>query len=165
MAAVLGMNKTDFHVIKLQPTIYNPSIRNRLFEHNRIISAVRRVEFVSDAKSYTILRGCWCNIILLKCGGDEIVRLIHKLIMDIWEKEYVPKEWQKSIICPIYKKRDKLECMNYRGITLLCTAYKVFANILRNRLEPITERIIREYQAGFRPGRSTIDLVHCKTNT
>jgi sorting nexin-29 len=76
--------------------------------------------------------------------------------MDVWEKEYVPKEWWKNIVCPIHKKGDKLECMNYRGIVLLCTAYKVFANILRNRLEPITERIIGEYQARFRPDRSTI---------
>jgi sorting nexin-29 len=77
--------------------------------------------------------------------------------MDIWEKEYVPKEWRKSIICPVYKKGDKLECTNYRGITLLCMANKVFANILCSRLEPITECIIGEYQAGFRPGRSTVD--------
>jgi hypothetical protein len=34
---------------------------------------------------------------------------------------------------------------------------QVFANILHNRLEPVTERIIEEYQTGFRPGRSTID--------
>jgi sorting nexin-29 len=47
--------------------------------------------------------------------------------------------------------------MNYRGIALLSMAYKVFANILRNNLEPITERIIGEYQAGFRPGKSTTD--------
>jgi sorting nexin-29 len=47
--------------------------------------------------------------------------------------------------------------MNYRGIALLCTAYKVFANILLNRLEPISECIVGEYQAGFRPGRSTKD--------
>jgi sorting nexin-29 len=46
--------------------------------------------------------------------------------------------------------------MNYRGIALLCTAYKVFANILRIRLVPITECIIGEYKTGFRPGRSTI---------
>jgi hypothetical protein len=41
---------------------------------------------------------------LLKCGGDEVDRLIHKLIMDIWEKEYVPKQWRKSITCRTYKK-------------------------------------------------------------
>jgi sorting nexin-29 len=33
----------------------------------------------------------------------------------------------------------------------------VFANTLRNRLEPITEHIIEEYQVGFRPGSTTID--------
>jgi hypothetical protein len=35
------------------------------FVHKRIISAVKRVEFVSDSLSYTILRGCWCHIIVL----------------------------------------------------------------------------------------------------
>jgi exonuclease III len=35
------------------------------FIHNRIISAVRRVEFISDRMSNTILRGRWCNIIVL----------------------------------------------------------------------------------------------------
>jgi hypothetical protein len=30
------------------------------------VSAVKRVEFVSDRMSYTVLRGCWCNIVVLK---------------------------------------------------------------------------------------------------
>jgi hypothetical protein len=33
--------------------------------HKRIISAVKRVEFVTDRMSYIILRGCWCHIIVL----------------------------------------------------------------------------------------------------
>jgi hypothetical protein len=33
--------------------------------HKRIISAVERVEFVSDRMSYIILRGPWCHIIVL----------------------------------------------------------------------------------------------------
>jgi hypothetical protein len=33
--------------------------------HKIIISAVKRVEFVSDRISYIILRGCWCHIIVL----------------------------------------------------------------------------------------------------
>jgi hypothetical protein len=35
------------------------------FVHKRITSAVKRVEFVSDRLSYIILRGRWCNIIVL----------------------------------------------------------------------------------------------------
>jgi hypothetical protein len=35
------------------------------FVHKGIISAVRRIEFVSDMMSYIILRGRWCNIIVL----------------------------------------------------------------------------------------------------
>jgi hypothetical protein len=33
--------------------------------HINIISAGKRVEFVSDRTSYTILRGRWCHIIVL----------------------------------------------------------------------------------------------------
>jgi hypothetical protein len=33
--------------------------------HQRIVSAIKRVEFVSDRMSYIVLRGCWCNIIVL----------------------------------------------------------------------------------------------------
>jgi hypothetical protein len=32
--------------------------------HKKIISAVKRVEFVSDRISYIILRGRWCHIIV-----------------------------------------------------------------------------------------------------
>jgi hypothetical protein len=42
------------------------------FVHKRIISAVKRVEFVSDRMSYIILRGHWCHIIVLnfRCEGQ-----------------------------------------------------------------------------------------------
>jgi hypothetical protein len=35
------------------------------FVHHRIVSAVKRAEFVSDRVSYIVLRGRWCNIIVL----------------------------------------------------------------------------------------------------
>jgi hypothetical protein len=33
--------------------------------HKRIISAVKRVEFVTDRMLYILLRGRWCHIIVL----------------------------------------------------------------------------------------------------
>ena len=35
------------------------------FVHRRIVSAVKRVEFVSDKLSYIVLRVRWCNIIVV----------------------------------------------------------------------------------------------------
>ena len=35
------------------------------FVHHRIVSAVKRVEFVSDRMSCIVLRGRWWNIIVL----------------------------------------------------------------------------------------------------
>jgi exonuclease III len=35
------------------------------FVHQRIVLAIKRVEFVSDRMSYIMLRGRWCDIIIL----------------------------------------------------------------------------------------------------
>jgi endonuclease/exonuclease/phosphatase family metal-dependent hydrolase/ribosomal protein S28E/S33 len=96
---------------------------------------------------------------LLKWGGECVAKIIHALISSIWTKEILPNDWRKSIICPVYKKGDKLRCENYRGISLLCTSYKVFSKILESRIKPLADKITGEYQGGFRTGRSTTDQI------
>jgi hypothetical protein len=44
--------------------------------HNRIISAVKTVEFVSDKMSYIILRGRWCHIIVLNVHAPTSINIL-----------------------------------------------------------------------------------------
>ena len=64
-------------------------------------------------------------------------------------------------IVPIYRKGDKTDCNNYRGISLLPTTYKVLSNILLSRLIPYAEEVTGDHQCGFRCNRSTIDHIFC----
>ena len=78
----------------------------------------------------------------IKAGSRIVHYEIHKLNNSIWNKEELPEEWKKSIIVPIYKKGDKRDCSNYRGISLLPTMYKILSNILLSRLTPHAKEII-----------------------
>jgi len=94
---------------------------------------------------------------LIKYGGKQLHCAIFKICQKIWKDERVPTSWNEAIIIPLHKKGDKTICENYRGISLLNSAYKIFSNILLNRLEPYVEENLGEYQCGFRKGRSTIE--------
>ena len=59
---------------------------------------------------------------------------LRKLIKFIWNKEELPKNWQESFIVPVYKKGEKINCSNYRGILLFSTTFTILSNILQSRL-------------------------------
>lgn len=97
---------------------------------------------------------------LLKHGGAEVTRGLTRLFNKIMEEENVPSDWKKAIIVPIFKnKGSKQDCGNYRGISLISVPSKVFMRVLLNRIKPNIEQKLREEQAGFRGGRSTVDQI------
>jgi hypothetical protein len=61
--------------------------------------------------------------------------------------------------CTNSKKGDITYCNNYRGISLLSTAYKILPNILLARLTPYVNEDVGNHQCGFRRNRSTTDQI------
>ena len=59
------------------------------------------------------------------------------------------------------KRKDRTECGNYRGISLVAHAGKVLLKIIARCLSEYCERvrILSEEQSGFRPNRSTTDMM------
>jgi hypothetical protein len=54
----------------------------------------------------------------------------------------LPEEWKDSIIVPIYKKGNKTDCSNYRGVSVLPAMYRILFNIPLLRLTPYAGEII-----------------------
>jgi hypothetical protein len=57
----------------------------------------------------------------------------------------MPDEWQTAVIRPVLKS-NKLECENYRGISLLNVVNKIFTDTLAQRIKvyEYTDEILGE---------------------
>ncbi|XP_025074790.1 uncharacterized protein LOC112552838 [Pogonomyrmex barbatus] len=72
--------------------------------------------------------------------GETFVMLLNK----IWKGGGIPQEWNNGLISPIYKRGEKNEVTNYRGVTLMDTAYKIYAKVLNERLKKEMEKNLEE---------------------
>lgn len=98
---------------------------------------------------------------LIQNGGLPLKTRLFSLILLIWETKNVPDDLKNATIVTIFKKGDRSDCGNYRGISLLSIAGKILAKILLKRLLKVSERILPESQGGFRASRGTTDMIFC----
>ena len=101
---------------------------------------------------------------LLKIDGRAepiAIKHFHAILVDVWNGGEVPQEWKDATIKVLYKKSDRSNCNNYRGISLVSHAGKVLLKIVANRLSEYCEAhgMLPEEQCGFRPDRSTVDML------
>ena len=102
---------------------------------------------------------------LLKLGlsdsSHEILLAFHDIIVAVWMTGEIPQEWKDATIKVLHKKKDRTECGNYRGLSLVAHAGKVLLKIVANRLGDFCAEagILPEEQCGFRPQRSTTDTM------
>ena len=90
-------------------------------------------------------------------GGDRIPAEVWKYRKPICPTDctdgspkYGVQMWKDASIVTIYKKGHQAECGNYRCISLLSTAGKIFARILLNILSShITPKVVADTQCDF----------------
>ena len=76
-----------------------------------------------------------------------------------WSKEAIPSDFLNAQVVSIFKKGDTENIANYRPISLLNAIYKIFAEIIRQRLSDVIDPYICNTQFGFRKNRSTTDAL------
>ena len=72
---------------------------------------------------------------LLKLGinyDPTVLREFHRVIKLVWHQREVPQRWRDAVIKVLHKK-NRIECGNYRGISLVAHTGKVLLKIVATR--------------------------------
>ena len=100
------------------------------------------------------------NEMLIECKS-LLIPILHKLFNNILNTGFFPTSWSSAVIIPIFKKGDKDNVNNYRGISLVSNLGKLFTSILNERLKKWSDNndVITDAQFGFKNGYSTQDAI------
>jgi hypothetical protein len=142
--------------------------------HKRIISAVKRVEFVSDSMSYIILRGHCYHIIVLNVHAptedknDDVKVSFYEELERVFDKfpkyhlkillgDFNAKVGRQDIFKPTIGNESFHEISNDNGVGLLnFTTYKN----LRNKSTMFTHRKMHKYTQMSTDGRTHNQIDH-----
>ena len=94
------------------------------------------------------------SVVLIKCSTAICGPLKSIFNKSLCQPRF-PKCWKKSIMFPTYKKGDKRNVSNYRGVTSLSAGSKLFEILMSNKLFRAAKSYMSQDQHGFFPGRST----------
>ena len=93
--------------------------------------------------------------------NPTVICALHDLFVRCFHEGVTPKDWSKSIICPIPKSAgfQSNDPLQYRGISIAPAICKIYTYVLNRRLTQWMEdnNKLSDCQNGFRRGRSTID--------
>ena len=91
----------------------------------------------------------------LKHLGPKAHKWLLTMLNICFMENKIPTIWRQSKIIAILKPgKDSSIPKNYRPISLLCHAYKLYERMILNRIAPTIEQHLIKEQAGFRSGKS-----------
>jgi len=111
--------------------------------------------------------------LIIAISTDNVVSVCVEVVCQKQQIHYIRLHFQDFYIAnlfmilvganlvTIFKKGDWENCSNYRGISLLSIASKIFARILLHRLLTLAKDVLPGSQCDFRPTRGTVDMIFC----
>ena len=92
--------------------------------------------------------------------GTECQNWLRMFMTNCMQRTKIPKSWRRAKIIAILKPgKSPEEAGSYRPISLLSVCFKLLERLIYNRLLPVVDPQLPREQAGFRPGRSTVEQV------
>jgi len=70
---------------------------------------------------------------LLRYGGKNVITFLMNRFNEILMRGDKLQEWNSVYVCCIYKKGDKKDCNNYRGISIMNCIERVFSKVTKNK--------------------------------
>ena len=93
--------------------------------------------------------------------AESFPHLLLKLLNKIFSEHIYPSSWCVNFLKPIFKKGEKDDTDNYRGLAIGSAFAKLFSQILLNRLTSFIDEknLLSPNQGGFLKGKSTSDHI------
>ena len=83
--------------------------------------------------------------------AKPLAPMLTEVIHEVMEGGALPDTWLQGDISMLYKKGDREDPRNYRPITLLNGAYKIYTRVLTKRMNKVVHEFVSETQKGFTP--------------
>jgi hypothetical protein len=100
-------------------------------------------------------------------NSESSLKVLWKLMRVMWnrmseesEDALMPEDWVDATLVCLYKgKGSRGDPSAHRGISLISSMEKIFTTVILNRIQKWVDKVIRQQQGGFRPNKSTRDVV------
>ena len=90
--------------------------------------------------------------------GETLKKLV-EFCMEVYSTGIWPDDFTKSVMIPIPKKANTVECSEYRMISLISHASKILLKIINNRIQSKADMVLSKTQFGFRKDCGTREAI------
>ena len=137
-----------------------PVYNNFMFGHISLSTVTKIISGLDNGKATGLDGIC---VKSLKTGSPILAYYLTHIYNLSLRTGIVPKCWKKKRVTPLFKKGDTDDVNNYRPISILPVTMKIFEKIVHYQISEFLEanKIISEFQSGFRNGHSTDTAVSC----